>query len=159
MDIISIELGIGMLLLFVVPIIYIATNQSRKEKKTIKKVEALSQSATIRISSSAIFHSLFIGIDETSKKLVTATVPVKEKHIHVFSLTDIKDCSVQKTEVPIPGRPKVTTIEKVAIDLTFKDKGKKNYQIYFFNEEIGMDAHTSVHQASTWSTIIKENLK
>jgi len=158
MDIVSIEMGIGMLLLFVIPIVYAVTNQSRKEKKTTKKVESLCGSSAIKLTSSAIFHSLFIGIDEGSKTLVTSSVPVKEEHIDVFPLKEIKACNLFKLEVPKAGQPKATTIEKVAIELIFTDKEKKNHQIIFFDDEMGMDPHISVNQATTWTTLIRKNM-
>jgi hypothetical protein len=158
MDLVSIELGIGMLLLFVVPIVYAVTNQSRKEKKTIKKVESLCGSTNIKLTDSAIFQSLFIGIDENSKTLVTSSVPVKEEHIDVFPLKDVKASSVFKLEVPKAGQPKMTSIEKVAIELIFKDKARKNHHIVFFDDEIGMDPHASMNQAATWTTLIRKNI-
>lgn len=158
MDIVSIEMGIGMLLLFVIPIIYAVTNQSRKEKKTVKKVEALCGSNAVKLTSSAIFNTLFIGIDENSKNLVTSSVPVKEEHIDVFPLKDVNACNLFKLEVPKAGQLKATTIEKVTVELIFKDKEKKNHHIIFFDEEIGMDPHISVNQATTWVTNIRKNL-
>ncbi len=158
MDIVSIELGIGMLLLFVVPIVYAVTNQSRKEKKTIKKVETLCGSSAVKLTSSAIFNTLFIGIDENSKNLVTSSVPVKEEHIDVFPLKDIKACNLFKLEVPKSGQPKATTIEKVAIELIFKNKEKKNHHIIFFDDEVGMEPYASVNEASGWVTLIQKNL-
>jgi len=158
MDLVSIEMGIGMLLLFVVPIVYAITNQSRKEKKTIKKVETLCGSTHIKLTDSAIFQSLFIGIDENSKTLVTSSVPVKEEHIDVFPLKDVKACNVFKLELPKAGQPKAKTIEKVAIELIFKDKAKKNHLIVFFDEEIGIDPHASLHEATTWSTLVRKNI-
>tara|TARA_R110002072_G_scaffold287464_6_gene453220 strand:+ start:40307 stop:40786 length:480 start_codon:yes stop_codon:yes gene_type:complete len=158
MDIVSIELGIGMLLLFVVPIVYAVTNQSRKEKKTIKKVETLCGSSAVKLTSTAIFNTLFIGIDENSKKLVTSSVPVKEEHIDLFPLKDIKACNLFKLEVPKSGQPKATTIEKVAIELIFKNKEKKNHHIIFFDEEVGMEPYASVNEASGWVTLIQKNL-
>jgi hypothetical protein len=158
MDIVSIEMGIGMLLLFVIPIIYAVTNQSRKEKKTVKKVEALCGSNAVKLTSSTIFNTLFIGIDENSKNLVTSSVPVKEEHIDVFPLKDVNACNLFKLEVPKAGQLKATTIEKVAVELIFKDKEKKNHHIIFFDEEIGMDPHISVNQATTWVTNIRKNL-
>lgn len=158
MDIVSIEMGIGMLLLFVIPIIYAVTNQSRKEKKTVKKVEALCGSNAVKLTSSTIFNTLFIGIDENSKNLVTSSVPVKEEHIDVFPLKDVNACNLFKLEVPKAGQLKATTIEKVAVELIFKDKEKKNHHIIFFDEEIGMDPHISVNQATTRVTNIRKNL-
>lgn len=158
MDIVSIELGIGMLLLFVVPIVYAVTNQSRKEKKTIKKVETLCGSSAVKLTSSAIFNTLFIGIDENSKHLVTSSVPVKEEHIDLFPLKDIKACNLFKLEVPKAGQPKATTIEKVAIELIFKNKEKKNHHIIFFDDEVGIEPHASVNEASGWVTLIQKNL-
>lgn len=158
MDLVSIELGIGMLLLFIVPIVYAVTNQSRKEKKTIKKVEALCGSSAIKLTDSAIFHSLFIGIDKSSKTLVTSTVPVKEEQVDVFSLKDIKSCSLFKLEVPKSGQPKAKTIEKVAIELEFKDKQRQKHHIVFFDEELGLDPHQSTNQASQWVEEIRKNM-
>ncbi len=159
MDLVSIELGIAMLLLFVVPIVYAVTNQSRKEKKTIKKVETLCGHGNVKLTTSAIFHSLFIGIDESSKTLVTSSVPVKEEHIDVFPLKEVKSCSLIKIQIPKPGQPKASTIEKVAVELTFKDKEKKNHQIVFFDDEVGMDPYASANDASKWTTLIQNNLK
>lgn len=159
MDLISIEMGIGMLLLFVIPIVYAVTNQSRKEKKTIKKVETLCGSGNVKLTTSAIFHTLFIGIDENSKTLVTSSVPVNEEHIDVFPLKEVKVCNLLKVQTPKPGQPKTSTIEKVAIEITFKDKNRKNHQIVFFDDEVGMDSLASANQASVWVTLIQENLK
>ncbi|MEX0997276.1 MAG: hypothetical protein WDZ45_09535 [Flavobacteriaceae bacterium] len=158
MDSVSIEMGIAMLLLFVVPIVYAVTNQSRKEKKTIKKVEALCGANQIKLTSSAIFHTLFIGIDENSKTLVTSTVPVKEEHIDVFPLNEVKACNLLKIQTPKPGQPKASTIEKVAIEITFLDKERKNHQIIFFDDEVGMEPLASVNEASSWLTLIQNNL-
>ena len=70
MEFVSLELGIALLLLFVVPVIYAVTNQSRKEKNTIKKVEALCGTKGVKLTSTDIFQSLFIGIDEDRKSVV-----------------------------------------------------------------------------------------
>lgn len=158
MDIVSIELGLGLLLLFVGPVIYAVTSQSRKEKQTIKKVEALCGSQNIKITKSAIFQSLFLAIDEESKHLVTSTVPVKEIEIELVSITTLKSVSLFKVETPRPGQPKAKTIEKVAIELVFKDKHKPSHQIVFFDEEVGLDPYQSVNQASEWVEEIKKQI-
>lgn len=158
MDIISIELGLGLLLLFVGPVIYAVTSQSRKEKQTIKKVEALCGSQNIKITKSAIFQSLFLGIDEQSKHLVTSSVPVKESKIDLFAINELKSVNLLKVETPKPGQPKAKTIEKVAIELVFKSKEKPVFQIVFFDDELGLDPHQSIVQANEWVDEIKKHL-
>jgi hypothetical protein len=158
MDIVSIELGLGLLLLFVGPVIYAVTSQSRKEKQTIKKVEALCGSQNIKITKSAIFQSLFLGIDEQSRYLVTTPVPVKESKIDLFPIIDLKSVNLLKVETPKPGQPKAKTIEKIAIELVFKDKQKSSHNIVFFDDEIGLDPYQSANQATEWVEEIKKQL-
>ncbi|PKP25919.1 MAG: hypothetical protein CVU03_06200 [Bacteroidetes bacterium HGW-Bacteroidetes-2] len=156
MEFVSLELGIALLLLFVVPVIYAVTNQSRKEKKTIKKVENLCKTKAVKLTSSDIFQSLFIGIDENAKYLVTATVPVKEETIELYHLKDIKSCNLYKREVPKAGQPKIKIIEGVSLELILHDKTK--HEIIFFDDDHGMNQDLSVNQASTWNEIIRKNL-
>jgi hypothetical protein len=158
MDIVSIELGLGLLLLFVGPVIYAVTSQSRKEKQTIKKVEALCGSQNIKITKSAIFQSLFLGIDEQSKHLVTSAVPVKESKIDLFPINDLKSVNFLKVETPKPGQSKAKTIEKVAIELVFKDKQKPNHHIVFFDDEVGLDPYQSANQAMEWVEQIRKEI-
>tara|TARA_R110000850_G_scaffold271031_2_gene404890 strand:- start:289152 stop:289631 length:480 start_codon:yes stop_codon:yes gene_type:complete len=158
MDIVSIEIGIGLLLLFVVPVIYAVTNQSRKEKKTIKKVETFCGAKAIKLTSTDIFQGLFIGLDENSKYLVTSGVPVKEEHVILYNLKDIKGCNLFKNEVPKAGQPKAKTIESVAIEILFRDKDKPKEHIVFFDDDMGIDPHISVNQASDWVTRINKNV-
>jgi hypothetical protein len=158
MDIVSIEIGIGLLLLFVVPVIYAVTNQSRKEKKTIKKVETFCGSKTIKLTWTDIFLGLFIGLDENSKYLVTSSVPVIEEQVNVYNLKDIKACNLIKNEVPKAGQPKAKIIESVAIELLFRDKDKPKEHIVFFDDDMGIDPHISVSQATEWVAKINKNL-
>lgn len=158
MDIISIELGVGLFLLFVVPVIYAVTYQSKKEKQTIKKIEALYASQNIKITKSAVFQTLFLGIDEQSKHLVTTTLPIQVSRVRLISLNEIKQVSLIKIEVPKPGQPKAKTIEKVAVELVFKTKEKSPFQIVFFDDELGLDPHQSIVQANEWVDEIKKHL-
>ncbi len=158
MDIVSIELGIGMLLLFVVPVVYAVTAQSQKEKKTIKKVEAFCGKNNIKLTTSDIFQTLFIGIDENAKYLATSTVPVKEEHVDGFNLKEVKSCNVSKVETPKVGQPKAKTIESVALELLFHDKNKPSHKIVFFDDEMGIDPHLSVKEATDWCAKIHKNL-
>lgn len=158
MDIVSIKIGVGLLLLFVVPVIYAVTNQSRKEKKTIKKVESFCSAKSIKLTSTDIFQTLFIGLDENSKYLVISSVPVKEEEVSLFNLKDIKACNLVKNEVPKAGQPKAKVIESVAIELLFKDKEKAKEHIVFFDDNTGIDPHISVNQATNWTILINKNL-
>lgn len=158
MDIVSIELGIGMLLLFVVPVVYAVTSQSRKEKKTIKKVEEFCGAKSVKITTSDIFHSLFIGIDESSKYLAVSSVPVKEENVDIYNLKEVKSCNLIKKETAKPGQPKATFIEKIAIELVFVNKQKLPVEIVFFDDETGMDSQVSLNQAGIWVGIINKNL-
>lgn len=158
MDIISIELGVGLFLLFVGPVIYAVTNQSRKEKQTIKKIEALYASQNIKISKSAIYQTLFLGIDEQSKHLTTAFLPFESSKAKLFLLNEIKQAVLTKMETPKPGQPNAKTIEKVAIDLVFKNQNKPAFQLVFFDDEMGLDPHQSIVQANEWIEKINSNL-
>lgn len=158
MDIVSIEIGVGLLLLFVVPVIYAVTNQSRKEKKTIKKMEALCGSKAIKLSSTDIFQGLFIALDENSKYLVTSSVPVKEDQVTVYNLKDIRACNLVKNEVPKAGQPKAKIIESVAIEIIFRDKDKPKEHIVFFDDDMGIDPHISINQATEWVARINKHV-
>ncbi|GGD94710.1 hypothetical protein [Planktosalinus lacus] len=158
MDIVSIEIGIGLLLLFVVPVIYAITNQSRKEKKTVKKVEDLCKSKSIKLNETGIFQALFIGIDEISGYLVTSSVPVKENQIELFALSSINKVQMIKELAPKTSRTKTEVIEKVAIELQFKSKETPTHQIVFFDEQVGTDAHQSSHEVSKWVKLIEKHL-
>ncbi len=158
MDIVSVEIGVGLLLLFVVPVIYAVTAQSRKEKKTIKKVEEFCGKNNIKLTSTDIFQTLFIGIDEDKKYLATSMVPVKEEHVDGFDLKQVRSCNVAKIEVPKVGQPKAKSILSVAIELHFHDKNKESHKIVFFDDEMGIDPHLSVKEATEWCAKIQKNL-
>lgn len=158
MDLISVELGIGLLLLFVIPVVYVITQQSQKEKKTIKKVEDLCKSKSIKLNETGIFQSLFIGIDENSGYLVTSSVPVKESQIEIFLVNSINKVHLIKELAPKTSQSKTIVIEKVAIELQFKSKETPSHQIVFFDEEVGANAHQSAYEASKWIELIKKHL-
>lgn len=149
MDIVSIEWGIALFLLFAVPIIYIIRSQTQKEKKAVKTIEKLYRAKGIKISDSEILNSQFIGVDKINGYLVFAPIPVKEEDV---TLVHIKN--VARAEVSSSGNSK--SLDYVALQLTFKDQSKK--ELVLFNEDIGMDAQMSRHQANQWKATINNLL-
>lgn len=143
------EWGIALFLLFAVPIVYIIRAQSQKEKRAIKTIEKLYRPKGVQISDSEILNSQFIGVDKINGYLVFAPIPVKEEDV---TLVHIKN--VARAEVSSSGNSK--SLDYVALQLTFKDQSKK--ELVLFNEDIGMDAQMSRHQANQWKTTINNLL-
>lgn len=160
MDIVSIEMGIGMLLLFVVPVVYVITNQARKEKKTIKKIEAICSHKNIKLSTFEIIDSLFVGIGVNSKYLAFGSLPVDESTLEIINLHEVKSCSIFKDELPKPGQPKATIIERVGVAVTVnRNNTLVKKEIIFFDDDRGNDPHIAMNQAKIWNGHIQNTLK
>lgn len=148
MDIISIEWGLALLLLFVGPVIYIIRAQSQKEKKAIKAITK-SSSEEVNITQSELTGNRMIAIDSTNKKLFFVSLPVKKETLTTIDLKKIVD-------VEVVSKTENKTTAHVALQLKFTDAAKQ--ELAFFDDEVGTDANISLHQAKQWKNVITDLL-
>ena len=152
MDTSSTIIGLGMLLLFVGPIMFLLIKQNKKEKAKLIKFTALSEENNINPEMLEITNDLILGLDSKAKKLLV--VEPQNNHQHrIVDLAEIKKSKVSTIDIP----NRAGKINHVSLELFGKNERNKVAEIIFYDEDDNenLDADARLVIANKWDRIIK----
>ncbi|MEZ4778180.1 MAG: hypothetical protein R2786_02215 [Flavobacteriaceae bacterium] len=136
------------------PLIYLVTQTSRKEKKVRKTVQKLCDANKITLHELELHGDLILGIDPSQKKLICSSRKHISEKFEIIDLTQQNDCKVKTLKTQ--GK----YLEWVSLELA-NTTSKKDIIFYQENEEDGpiTDPNKSLKDAEKWQSIIRPLLK
>lgn len=151
MDTSSTLIGLGMLMLFVGPIMFLIIKQNRKEKVKLNKFKVISKENNLEPENVEFAHSLLLGLDSKAKKLLVVE-PQNNQH-RVIDLTGIKKSRVSTVDIP----NRAGKINHVSLELFGRNEQRKVDEIIFYDEDDNqnLDAESRLLIANKWDRIIK----
>jgi hypothetical protein len=151
----SIIIGIGFLVLFIVPLAYLTTAGSRKKKKLIAGLSALASENSCKISDMDQWKKSCIGIDMENKKIFYLS---KNEKL-VVDLKNVAKCNLNN-----PNNSKKDKNSKIELEFTLKSPSDKILKIEFFDTVIDTyivdeDMQIPYKWHNTINSLINSNVK
>lgn len=153
MDLSSILIGLGLLVLFMGPIIYLILLQKKKQRIKTKRLNEISNSHNLKPDIVETTDMLVLGLDTNARTLIVVE-PMNHDHAEVFELKNLQSCKLRTTGAP----QKEDRYLKVALELVAKDK--ETFEAIFYNDEedLNLDSEAELIRAKKWQEIIGRNL-
>ncbi|MDR9457562.1 MAG: hypothetical protein RI572_09140 [Salegentibacter sp.] len=151
MDTASSLIGLGLLLVFIGPILILIVQQNKQEKKTLNKLKTISRDNNLNPDTTELLENLILGLDLKARKLLIVN-PGKNPEYNILNLKELKEIglSTQKDKNP-EGR-----LNYISLNL-FGVKNKKLDEIVFYNEddENSLNAEACLVLAKKWENLIR----
>jgi|SRR5690554_1229205 len=147
MDIISLELGIALLLIFALPVVYIIHNQNKTKNVFIKKLKKAHPSVVI--SNIETLGKKVLITDTMNGMLHYGDFSTAKENIITIAVNTIKSPEVEK----VLDKQNKSTLE---VKLHIPYDTHKKLTIVFFDDDTGNDPQIALHQASLWKGAISE---
>ena len=137
-----------------IPLLYLVTQTSRKEKKVRKAIQKLSQENKITINELELNGDLILAIDLSQKKLVHASRKHIAESFEIIDLTQQKDCKLKTL------KSQGKYLEWVSLEL-INPLSKKDIIFYKEDEDDApvTDPNKSLKDAEKWQKLILPLLK
>ena len=155
MDTVSTLIGLGLLAVFMMPILYLIWQQNNKEKNKLNKLKKISAENNLTTDTVEVSANLLLGLDSKANKLLIIE-PANNMQHRVLDLNKIKDSKVNSH--PFPENQKL--IKSVSLDLSEKNKDQKPTEIIFYDEDDNENNNASERliAAQKWQRIISAKL-
>ncbi len=155
MDTASTLIGLGLLAVFVLPILFLIWQQNTKEKNRLKNLKELSLKNNLNTDTVEISATLLLGLDSKARKLLVIE-PTNNMQHQVLDLSYIKNAKVSSQ--PFPDKPEL--IKKISLDLSENKNNKKLTEIIFYDEDDNANNNASERliAAQKWNRIISDKL-
>lgn len=155
MDTPSTLIGLGLLAIFVLPILFLIWQQNNKEKNRLNSLKKISVQNNLTTDTVEISTTLLLGLDSKAKKLLVIEPNNNMQH-KVLDLNKIKNSKVSSHL--FPDNQKI--IKRVSLDLSENNKSEKITEIIFYdeNENANNNASERLVVAQKWNRIISEKL-
>jgi len=147
MDIISLELGIALLLIFALPIVYIIRKQNKTKNVFIKKLKKVHPNAVVS-NTETLAHKVLIT-DAVNRMLYYGDSSNTKEDIVTIAVNTIKLPEVEK----VMDKQNKGTLE---VKLHIPHDTHKKLTIVFFDDDTGNDPQIALHQANQWKAAISE---
>ncbi|MGS2741315.1 hypothetical protein [Sinomicrobium sp. M5D2P17] len=144
MDIISLEMGIAFLFIFMAPIIYILAKENVKKKKLNNHITKICSDNNIRKTDTVSIANYIFVSDTEGKKLLN--YHKKQGDFNVVDLEDFDACSIQKSWKN--GENSKAILQHIAMVFTKKGQGSP-YVISVFDDsyENPLEAEAILYKA------------
>ncbi|RNL81894.1 hypothetical protein ED312_18155 [Sinomicrobium pectinilyticum] len=148
MDIISLEMGIAFLFIFLAPIVYILAKENAKKKKLNNRVTKIcSDNAIKKTNTISIANHIFVS-DIEGKKLLN--YHKKQDNFSVMDLEDFDTCSIQRSWNN--GESSKVVLQKVSMVFTPKGQGSPHVISLFDDSyENPLEAEAILYEADRFT--------
>ena len=157
MDTVSTLIGLGLLALFILPVLYLIWQQNNKEKNRLKNLKNISAQNNLNTDVFEISGNLLLGLDNKANKLLIVE-PANNMQHKILDLTKIKSSKVSSYTFPENNK----LIKSVSLDLSENKKDLNLTKIIFYdeddNENERNNASESLVIANKWQHIISKKL-
>jgi hypothetical protein len=155
MDTTSTLIGLGLLALFLLPILFLIWQQNTKEKNRLRSLKEISSKNNLNTDTVEVSATLLLGLDSKSKKLLVIE-PTNNMQHQVLDLSEIKNTKVSTLQFAENNN----YIKRISLDLSWNFQGKKLTEIIFYDEDDNEnnDASERLIVANKWNRIITEKI-
>ncbi|MBZ9730432.1 hypothetical protein LB467_12120 [Salegentibacter sp. JZCK2] len=155
MDTASTLIGLGLLALFVLPILLLIWQQNTNEKNRLKTLKEIGSKNNLDTDTVEVSATLFLGLDSKSKKLLVIEPNNNMQH-RVLDLLEIKNTKVSTLQLA----ENRNYIRRISLDLSGNSQDKKLSEIIFYDEDDNENNNASERliAANRWNQIITEKL-
>ncbi len=156
----SVLMGIGLLILFVGPILYMIIAHATKEKKTLKLLNNLAAQHQMKLDQIEVTNSLLLGLDSNTKKFLVID-PKDHSKYEVIDLKNVNKSLVSKTghQQKIGNKSKLA-LTHIGLELLRNNSNEKVKEVVFYDEDDNdsLDADAQLFIANKWDNLIRKNL-
>ncbi|TVZ26394.1 hypothetical protein JM83_1351 [Gillisia sp. Hel_I_86] len=156
----SVLMGIGLLALFVGPILYMIVAHAAKEKRTLKLLNKLAAQHQMKLDQIEVTNSLLLGLDSSSKKFLVID-PKDHSKYDVIDLKNVSQSTVSKSghQQKIGNKSKLA-LTHIGLELLKNNSKEKIKEVVFYdeNDNDSMDADAQLFIANKWDNLIRKNL-
>lgn len=156
----SVLLGIGLLILFVGPILYMIIAHAAKEKKTLKLLNNLAAKHHMKLDQIEVTNSLLLGLDSNSKKFLVID-PKDHTKYEVIDLKNVGQSLVSKSghQQKVGNKSKMA-LTHIGLELLKNNSKEKMKEVIFYDEDDNdsMDADAQLFIANKWDNLIRKSL-
>lgn len=156
----SVLMGIGLLILFVGPILYIILVHATKEKRILNLLNNLASQHQMKLDQIEITNYLLLGLDSITKNFLVID-PKDHSKFEVIDLKEVSQISVSKTghQQKIGNKTKLA-LTHIGLELLRKNSKDKVREVIFYDEDDNgsMDADIQLNMANKWDNLIRKNL-
>lgn len=155
MDLTTILIGLGFLLVFIGPVITLFIIQKNKQKAKTRKLFEISKEHNLSPEVVETTSMIALGLDSNAKQMVVVE-PRRNDSFEVVDLQDVKSCRI-RTSGASNGQNSYTY---VGIDLISKEKGNKDLELTFYDdeEELNLTAEAELLRARKWQELLEKHL-
>jgi hypothetical protein len=148
-------IGIGLLCLFLLPVILIARSGKSKKGRLINDLMSEASKNGLFISESDSWNDSALGLDAKNKKIIYIDENGSEKKVSIFSLSDLKSFKTIPDIKNNKGQKLDLEREKnLSLILNFRDPSKSEVNISFFIAGFGKMTKTEKDLFEKWSGLI-----
>src|SRR5690554_6163437 len=153
-DLESIIIGLGMLLVFVVPLIYVQTKQKLNIKKYNKLCLDEAQKHQLTLSNFDVWNNGYsIGIDDKAKTLFYHLEKSDKNITHVIQLDSISSCK------SVTDKDKSNITQNLSLLIRFKDANKASIYLEFYSIKHRSSLFTEIPLLDKWDKLVSRSLK
>lgn len=148
-------IGVGLLLLCILPIIILSYRSSSKIKKLIKALNDLAEKENSKISETDNWNRSIIGIDKNTKKLFYYKNDENNSQQYVIPLKDVLRCKLLKEqhEAGQPGN-EIKLIDKIQLEFSFTNSAKEPIVLDFYNAlKENLEPNEQLRLADKWKLL------
>lgn len=155
MDLTSTLIGLGILMLFIGPVIFLIVNQNRKINSKKRKLMKYAEENNLHLSVIDIEPGVLLGLDKTKKKLIFAE-PKNDYQFFLINLHEISTVKIQTIDFP----EREGKMNFISLIFSGKTKKEKTGEIIFYdeNDDAAPDAEVQYQSAKKWRNIIQNQL-
>ncbi len=150
-------IGIGLLCLFLLPVILISRSGKRKKSRLINDLMAEASKSGLFITESDSWDDSALGLDSKNKKIVYIDENGSEKKVNIFSLSEVKSFKTTPDISNNKGqKPNLDNSNNLSLIFSFKDPAKSEINISFYIVGFGKMTKAEKELFEKWSGLISK---
>lgn len=155
MELSSIFIGVGIFLLFMLPVVYLILTQNKKRKVKTQKLYEIGKNNNLNLELIETTDMVVLGLDINARKLVIVE-PMNNNNFGVINLEEIKSCKIKTTS----AGQKENNYLHVALELFEKASGRKSFEIVYYDDDVdlNLDPEAELLRAKKWHETISTHL-
>lgn len=160
MDTTSTMIGIGLLLLFFIPIFLLNRKNKKSETRFKQKLFDFALNEKNTINDFEIWNNTAIGIDENSAKLFfIKKITYQEVKVEI-DLHEVKECKLVNTNHSLYSKDgEKTIIDKLELVFTFLNKNENNNSLLIYDNDFdNLNMSGELQIAKKWEDIFSKRI-
>lgn len=156
MSIANTIIGLGILLLFVVPVILISRSAKNKKSRLLNDLMSEASKNGLFIAESDSWDDSVIGLDTKNKKIVYIDENDSEKKVNIFSFSDLKSFKTVPNLTSKGQKLNFENVNNLSLIFGFKDPSKSELNLNFYMAGFGKMTKAEKELFEKWSALISK---